>query len=70
MGTEVNLRWPSPTRVGDKLHIEAEITAIVPSKSKNDRAMVNHHTQVLNQHGNVVMTLDTKMVVFKKPSSM
>ncbi len=70
VGTEVNLRWPSPTRVGDKIHIEAEITAIVPSKSKNDRAMVSHHTQVLNQHGNVVMTLDTKMVVFKKPSSM
>ncbi len=66
LGTESNLRWPRPTRVGDKIHVEVEITAIVPSKSKNDRGIVSYVTQALNQHGDVLLISDTKILVFRK----
>ena len=45
LGTESSLRWPRPTRVGDKIHVEIEITAIVPSKTKIDRGIVSYVTQ-------------------------
>ncbi|MEF9955964.1 MAG: MaoC family dehydratase [Acinetobacter sp.] len=66
LGTESNLRWPRPTRVGDKIHVEVQITAIVPSKSKNDRGIVSYVTQALNQHGDVLLISDTKILVFRK----
>ncbi|MEG0344354.1 MAG: MaoC/PaaZ C-terminal domain-containing protein, partial [Acinetobacter sp.] len=37
IGSESSLRWPKPTRVGDKIHVEVEIVSITPSRTKNDR---------------------------------
>jgi len=42
IGAESSLRWPRPTRPGDRLHVEVEIDAITPSKSRNDRALVSY----------------------------
>ena len=47
LGTESNLRWPRPTRVGD-------------------RGIVSYVTQALNQHGDVLLISDTKILVFRK----
>ncbi len=40
VGSESSLRWPRPTRPGDRIHVEAEISAITPSKTKLDRGIV------------------------------
>jgi hypothetical protein len=48
--------------------VEVEITAIVPSKTKNDRGIVSYVTQALNQHGDVLLISNTKIMVFRKPS--
>lgn len=66
IGSESSLRWPRPTRPGDRLRVEVEISAITPSKSKNDRAIVSYVTQALNQHGDVLFISTTKIIVFKK----
>ncbi|MCU4356977.1 MaoC family dehydratase [Acinetobacter ursingii] len=66
IGSESSLRWPRPTRPGDKIHVEVEISAIVPSKTKNDRGIVNYITQALNQNGDVLLISTTKIVVFRK----
>ena len=66
IGSESSLRWPRPTRPGDKIHVEVEITAIVPSKTKNDRGIVSYITQALNQNGDVLLISTTKIVVFRK----
>ncbi|MCU4351864.1 MaoC family dehydratase [Acinetobacter ursingii] len=66
IGSESSLRWPRPTRHGDKIHVEVEITAIVPSKTKNDRGIVSYITQALNQNGDVLLISTTKIVVFRK----
>ena len=31
IGTEISLKWPSPTRPGDLLHLESTVGAITPS---------------------------------------
>ena len=69
IGAESNIRWPRPTRPDDKLHVEVEIVAIAPSKSKNDRAIVSYVTQTLNQHADVLFISTTKIIVFKKEIS-
>ena len=66
IGSESNLRWPRPTRPGDKIHVEIEIASISPSKTKDDRGIVSYITQALNQNGDVLLISTTKIVVFKK----
>lgn len=67
IGSEVNMRWPRPTRPNDILHVEVEITDIIPSQSKPDRGIVIYNTQALNQHGDVLLNSSTKILVFRKP---
>lgn len=66
IGSESSLRWPRPTRVGDKLHVDVEIVAITPSKTKTDRAIVTYVTQAKNQNQDVLLISTTKIVVFKR----
>ena len=66
IGSESSLRWPRPTRPGDKIRVEVEISAITPSKSKTDRSIVTYVTQALNQHNDVLYMSTTKIVVFSK----
>ncbi|WP_180115588.1 MULTISPECIES: MaoC family dehydratase [unclassified Acinetobacter] len=66
IGSESSLRWPRPTRPGDKIRVEVEISAITPSKSKTDRGIVTYVTQALNQHNDVLYMSTTKIVVFSK----
>ena len=66
IGSESSLRWPRPTRPGDKIHVEVEIASIMPSKTKSDRGIVSYITQALNQNGDVLLISTTKIVVFKK----
>ena len=66
IGSESSLRWPKPTRVGDKIYVDVEVVAITASKTKNDRGMVTYVTQAKNQYNDVLLISTTKIVVFKK----
>lgn len=66
IGSESSLRWPRPSRAGDRIRVEVEIVAITPSKTKQDRAIVSYVTQAKNQHGDVLLISTTKIIVFKK----
>lgn len=66
IGSESSLRWPRPARVGDRIHVEVEIVAVNPSKTKTDRGIVSYVTQTKNQHGDVLLISTTKIVVFKR----
>jgi acyl dehydratase len=50
------IRWLKPVRPDDTLRARFTITEVVPSRSKPDRGIVRMFTEVLNQHGEVVMT--------------
>ncbi len=57
IGAGGEIEWPRPTRPGDTLHVVSKILDIVPSRSKPDRGILHSFIEVLNQKGQVVMTL-------------
>ncbi len=51
------LRWTRPVRPGDVLSIRVTVLEATRSRSKPDRGMVRTLVEVLNQNGEVVMSL-------------
>jgi acyl dehydratase len=51
------LRWLKPVRPGDVLSVRATVLEAIRSRSKPDRGLVRTRVEMLNQHGEVVMTL-------------
>jgi acyl dehydratase len=58
------LRWLKPVRPGDTLSARLTVLETAASRSKHDRGIVRSLMEVLNQHGEIVMT--TKGVNFFK----
>lgn len=63
-GCEVN--WPRPTRPGDVLHVESEVTEMRPMRSRADRGMVTMRNETRNQAGDVLQVLTSKLVVQRR----
>jgi acyl dehydratase len=57
------LRWVRPVRPGDVLSIRVSVLDAVRSRSKSDRGMVRTLVEVLNQHGEVVMSLKPMNII-------
>lgn len=51
------LRWPNPVRPGDKLTLHATIQDARRSRSKPDRGLLHSLLEVLNQNGEVVLSM-------------
>jgi len=51
------LRWMHPVYPGDKLRVRVTATEARRSRSKPDRGIVHSFVEVLNQRGEVVMSL-------------
>ena len=56
------LKWNKPVRPGDRLSARMTILETTPSRSKPDRGIVRSQMEMVNQHGEVVMS--TKGVNF------
>ena len=66
IGIDCHVKWPTPTRAGDTLRVEAEVIDITRSKSKPNMGIVTYHSLTKNQHDQVVQETTTKIVVFTK----
>jgi len=64
LGCEVT--WARPTRPGDTLRVDSEILAIVPSRSKPNQGVVTVRCITVNQNGDEVQAMTTKILVFKR----
>ena len=51
------LRWPRPVRPGDTLTVHATVQQARRSRSKADRGLIHTLLEVVNQHGDVVMSM-------------
>lgn len=69
IGAGGELRWPRPTRPGDRLHVESEILEIAPSRSRPERGMVTVRSETINQRGEVVQAMTAKLVVPRRPAA-
>jgi len=59
------LRWTQPVRPGDTLSVRATVLEARPSQSKPDRGLIRTLFEVLNQRGEVVMSV-TGMNMLKR----
>jgi acyl dehydratase len=57
------LRWLKPVRPGDTLSVRVTVLKAVLSKSKPDRGAVTSFVEVINQAGEVVMTLKVVNII-------
>jgi acyl dehydratase len=62
------LRWPRPIRSGDVLSIRVTVTEARRSRSKPQQGVVHSFVEVLNQHGEVVMTLKPVSFIRCRPA--
>jgi acyl dehydratase len=65
-GTE-EIRWPRPTRPGDRLRIESEVLEVHPSRSNPKQGIVKVKTTTLNQHDEPVPIFTGNLIVPRKP---
>jgi acyl dehydratase len=61
------LRWLKPVRPGDTLSVRVTVLKSAPSRSKPDRGAVTSFIEVINQTGEVVMTLKAVNFIAKRP---
>ena len=53
---------------GDVLHVESEVTELIPSRSRPDRGIVVMRSTTFNQRGEVVQVLTPKLMVARRPA--
>ena len=61
------LRWLKPVRPGDTLTARLTMLETAPSRSKPDRGIVRSVNEVLNQHGEIVMSTTGVNFFLRRP---
>jgi acyl dehydratase len=61
------LRWLKPVRPGDVLNLRVTVTEARRSRSKPEQGVVRSFVEVLNQHGEAVMTLKPVSLIRCRP---
>lgn len=51
------VRWPKPVRAGDRLRVRITTIEVKRSQSKPDRGIIQVQQEMINQHGDTVMSL-------------
>ncbi len=63
-----HIRWLRPVRPGDTLSARLVVLEVRPSQSKPDRGAVRMRTEVTNQAGELVMTMESTGLVGRRPT--
>ena len=61
------LRWLKPVRPGDTLAARLTVTEATASRSKPDRGIVRTRMELMNQRGEVVMTITGVNFISRRP---
>jgi acyl dehydratase len=61
------VQFLKPVRPGDTLRVVTELLELRPSTSKPDRGSVRMRHTTLNQRGEMVMTMDARVILRKRP---
>jgi acyl dehydratase len=61
------MRWPRPTRPGDSLRIEVQVTDLRPSRSRPELGIVKMQLTTLNQRDEIVQIARPVMMVPRRP---
>ena len=64
------LRWLKPVRPGDMLTARLTVLETTASRSKPDRGIMRSLMEVLNQHGEIVMTTRGVNFILRRPAAV
>lgn len=67
IGSQVTLKWATPTRPGDSLHVEATVDDIAVSRSRPDRGGVLFSYATVNQDGAVRQETSGRVLAWRHP---
>jgi acyl dehydratase len=70
IGAGGEISWPQPTRPGDILTVDSEVTEIAPSRSRPDRGIVTVRSETRNQRGEIAQVFTSKLVVMRRGADM
>jgi acyl dehydratase len=62
------VRWHHPVRPGDTLRLRVTIESARVSQSKPDRGIIRPFSEVLNQHGEVVLSMRPINLIRRRPA--
>jgi acyl dehydratase len=68
IGAGGEIAWPTPTRPGAVLHVEAEVLEVRPSRSRPDRGMAVVRFETVDRDGAVAQVFTATMVVPRRPA--
>ena len=61
-----DLKWIRPVRPGDVLSVESEIREKIESRSRPDRGTVKIESRIINQRGEIVMSLVSLVIYLRR----
>lgn len=67
IGAGGEVTWPTATRPGDRLHVEAEVVDVRASKSNPSRGFITIAYDTVNQDGEVRQSSKVRLLVFARP---
>ncbi len=63
IGAGGEIKWPAVLRPGDRIHVETEVLATRPLRSRADMGMITMRSRTINQTGAVVQELTANLFV-------
>ncbi len=67
IGAGCEIRWPTPTRPDDVLHVEGEVLSVRPSQSRPGRGLLALRCETRNQRGQIVQTMTANLFILCRP---
>lgn len=67
IGAGGDIAWPRATRPGDTLKVISEVVAVLPSRSRPERGLIAVRSETVNQNGEVVQVLNSRIVAWRRP---
>ncbi|HZS93356.1 MAG TPA: MaoC family dehydratase [Chloroflexota bacterium] len=61
------IRWPHPVRPGDTLTGRWTVLECRPSRTKPDRGVIRSRGEILNQNGEIVLSLEALNIIGRAP---
>ena len=69
IGGSGEIAWPQPTRPGDVLHIDCEVLAVTPSRSRPERGTMLLKMETKNQRDETVQVFTAKVLVPRRSAT-
>lgn len=70
IGAGGELQWPRPVRPGETLHVEIEIVAATPSRSRPERGMVTVRCETKASTDDIVQIMTARLVVPRRSGNV